>query len=216
MATARLHYHRPPEGRFPCPYSPRPPIGAADADCLLMLATHAQFRRGEQAIDDVVVLPHSMIDELTIALGPDHKQRRRLSLYDSTGHLDIDFRTVVKRGDRAPGRIVAFNRVTEPQSRDIHTSHDGSRSIRARILPAQRDQLILRILPGDRCHLGLFRGTQFQQIGAPVGVDHEIGDELGPGWLDEDVDALGGTGPAVCTENLIRVDDVMESPKLAE
>jgi len=181
-----------------------------------MLATHAQFRRGEQAIDDVVVLPHPMIDELTIALGPDHKQRRRLSLYDSTGHLDIDFRTVVKRGDRAPGRIVAFNRVTEPQSRDIHTSHDGSRSIRARILPAQRDQLILRILPGDRCHLGLFRGTQFQQIGAPVGVDHEIGDELGPGWLDEDVDALGGTGPAVCTENLIRVDDVMESPKLAE
>ena len=75
-----------------------------------MLATHAQFRRGEQAIDDVVVLPHSMIDELTIALGPDHKQRRRLSLYDSTGHLDIDFRTVVERGDRAPGRIVAFNR----------------------------------------------------------------------------------------------------------
>jgi MFS family permease len=27
---------------------------------------------------------------------------------------------------------------------------------------------------------------------------------------------VGGVGAAVCTENLIRVDDVMESPKLAE
>jgi hypothetical protein len=30
------------------------------------------------------------------------------------------------------------------------------------------------------------------------------------------VSPYGGIRPAVCTENLIRVDDVMESPKLAE
>ena len=98
---------------------------------------------------------------------------------NSAGHLDIDLRTVVERGDRAPGRIVAFNRVTEPQSRDIHAGHNGRRSIRACILPAQRNQLVLRILPGNRGHVGLFRGTKLQEIGAPIGIDHEIGDELG-------------------------------------
>jgi len=33
-------------------------------------------------------------------------------------------------------------------------------------------------------------------IGAPVGVDDEVGDEIRTRRLDQDVDALGGTGPA--------------------
>jgi hypothetical protein len=33
---------------------------------------------------------------------------------------------------------------------------------------------------------------------------------------DHLIDVIAGQNAAVCTENLIRVDDVMESPKLAE
>src|SRR6266566_9141143 len=112
------HCHRPGEYRFPCPCSPHPPVGPADPNGLLMLAAHAQFSRCEQAVDYVVILPHAIIDQLTVAFWTDDKQRRRLSFRDSTGHLDIDLRTVVERRNRAPWRIVAFNRVAEPQSRD--------------------------------------------------------------------------------------------------
>jgi hypothetical protein len=51
-------------------------------------------------------------------------------------------------------------------------------------------------LPGHGSHVGLFRGTKLQEIGAPVGIDHEIRGDIRSGWLDQDVDALGGTGPA--------------------
>src|SRR3981189_265012 len=111
------HCHRPCEYRFPPSRSPRPPVGPADPNGLLMLAAHAELCRGEQAVDDVVILPHAIIDELTIAFGPDDKQRRRLSFRDSTGHLDVDLRTIVERGDRSPGRIVALNRVADSQPR---------------------------------------------------------------------------------------------------
>src|SRR5712664_2947086 len=119
------HCHRPSEYRFPCPCSPHPPVGPADPNGPLMLAAHAELCRGEQAVDDVVVLPHAIIDELTVTFGSDDEQRRRLSFSDSTGHLDINLRTIVERRDRTPGRIVAFDRITEPQSRDIHTGHNG-------------------------------------------------------------------------------------------
>src|SRR5450755_1722315 len=111
MPIGQIRCHRPSEGRFYRPCSPRPPAGPADPNGLLMLATHAELCRGEQAVDDVVILPHAIIDQLTVAFGTDDKQRWRLSFRDSTGHLDVDLRTVVERRDRAPRRIVAFNRV---------------------------------------------------------------------------------------------------------
>src|SRR5882724_8288289 len=100
MATDKVHCNCSGECRFPPPRSPCPPIGPADPNGLLMLAAHAQFSRGEQAVDDVVILPDAIIDELTIAFGPDDKQRRRLSLGNTAGHLDVDLRAVIERGDR--------------------------------------------------------------------------------------------------------------------
>ena len=55
-----------------------------------MLATKPQLGGGEQPVDDVVVLPHAIIDELAVAFGPDDEQRRRLALRDPARHLDID------------------------------------------------------------------------------------------------------------------------------
>ena len=46
------------------------PVGPADPNGLLMFTAHAKLCCGEQPIDDVVILPHTIIDELTIALGP--------------------------------------------------------------------------------------------------------------------------------------------------
>src|SRR5271168_610566 len=108
MPVGQGHCHRPPVCRLPRLCSPRSPVGPADPNGLLMLAAHTELCRGEQAVDDVIILPHAIVDELTIAFGPDDKQRWRLSLRYTTRHLDIDFRTVIERGDRTPGRIVAF------------------------------------------------------------------------------------------------------------
>jgi hypothetical protein len=38
-----------------------------------MLASHAELYRSEQAVDDVIILPHAIVDKLTIAFGPDDK-----------------------------------------------------------------------------------------------------------------------------------------------
>jgi hypothetical protein len=68
MSVGQVHCHRPSESRFHRPRSPRPPVGPADPNGLLMLAARAELGRGEQAVDDAVILPNAIIDELTIAL----------------------------------------------------------------------------------------------------------------------------------------------------
>jgi len=50
----------------------------------------------------------------------------------------------------------------------------------------------LRIIPGDRGHVSLGRRAQFEVIGAPIGVDNEVGREVRQSRFDEDMDALGG------------------------
>ena len=55
----------------------------------------------------------------------------------------------------------------------------------------ERDRPILRIVPGDRRHVGLLARSQLDQIGAPVGVDDKVGLDRRPGRLDQDVDASG-------------------------
>ncbi len=57
------------------------------------------------------------------------------------------------------------------------------------------------ILPRHRGHIGLFGRAQLQQIGASVGVDDEVGDEIGPRRLGQDVDALGRAGAALGVAN---------------
>jgi hypothetical protein len=59
--------------------------------------------------------------------------------------------------------------------------------LRLHILPVQRNELVLRILPGDRGHIGFLRRSELEQIGPPVGVDDEIGHELRPRGLGENV-----------------------------
>jgi len=60
-----------------------------------------------------------------------------------------------------------------------------------RVLPTKRNKLILRILPGDRSHVGLLGRAQLEEMGPPIGIDDdEVGCELGPGRLDENVDIL--------------------------
>src|SRR3546814_20697356 len=67
----------------------------------------AQLGGGEQAVDDVVVAPDAVVDELVVACGTDHEQRRRLALVDPSGELDKDLGAVVEGAHRPPGRAVA-------------------------------------------------------------------------------------------------------------
>src|SRR5690606_11211213 len=84
-----------------------------DADHLLRLGPKAQLGGGEQAIDDVVIAAHAVIDELVAAIGADDEERRRLALIDPAGELDIDLVAVVEGAQRLPGRIVAGDGVAE-------------------------------------------------------------------------------------------------------
>src|SRR3546814_4842631 len=90
-------------------------VGTADADDLLRIGPQAQLGGGEQAVDDVVVAPDAVVDELVVACGTDHEQRRRLALVDPSGELDQDLGAVVAGGHRPPGRDVAGDGVTERQ-----------------------------------------------------------------------------------------------------
>lgn len=81
-----------------------------------MVTTHAQLSRGEHAVDNVIILPHAIVDELTVAFGTDDEQRRSLSLGYPAGHFDIDLGTVIECGERSPRRIITLDRVAESQS----------------------------------------------------------------------------------------------------
>ena len=126
-----------------------------------MFTSHPEFSRGKQTVYDVIVLSHTIIDELTIPLGADDEQWRGLSLRNAAGHLDVDLGPVVECRDRAPGWIIALDCVAEPQSRDIDALNNRRGCLGTRVLTAQCDQLVLRILPGYRGHVGLLRGAKF-------------------------------------------------------
>ena len=73
----------------------------------------------------------------------------------------------------------------------------GAASCGLLILTAKRDELVFRILPGDRGHIGLLGRAQLEEIGAPVGVDDEVGGDVRPGRLHEDVDLPRGARAAL-------------------
>ena len=105
--------------------------------------------------------------------------------------LDEHLPAVVEGAQRPPGRIVALDAVAEVQRVDVDAGGDGRRRLGRCVLLAQRDELVLRIGPGDRGHVGLLVRAQLEVIGPPVGVDDEVGDEIRPRRLDQDVDSLG-------------------------
>src|SRR6185312_7932926 len=69
------------------------------------------------------------------------------------------------------------------------------------VLLAKSDELVFRIGPGDRRHVGLFVGMQLQVIGPPISVYDQIGDEIGARRLDENMNALCCAGAALRIAN---------------
>ena len=156
--------------------------------CSLFVVAEPQLGGGKQAVDDHVVLADAVVDELGVAARTDDEERRHLALADAARELDVDLGAVIEGAQRPPGRRVAFDLVAEVERRDVDAGCDGLRRQRGGILPAQRDELVLRILPGHRGHIGLLGRAQLEMIGAPVGVDDEVGLQVGPRRLDQDMD----------------------------
>ena len=94
------------------------------------------------------------------------------------GKLDEHLAAVVEGAQRTPGRRVAFDPVAEVERVDVHAARHRRASHGSGVLPAQGDELVLRIGPGDRRHVGLLGGAELEMIGPPVGVDDEVGDQV--------------------------------------
>src|SRR3546814_3379319 len=80
-----------------------------------MLAAQPQLGRTEQTVDDEIRRPHPVVDQLHIAFGPDHEQRRQLALAAVRRELDVNLVAVVERPQRPPCRRIATDNVAEPQ-----------------------------------------------------------------------------------------------------
>src|SRR5262249_51417430 len=148
----------------------RPPVSAHDANLLLMIAAKAKFGGGEQPVDDVIVLASTIIDELGAALGTEDEERWHLALTNAAWKLDEDLGAIIEGAQRPPSWRVAFDRIAEVEPADVESGVDRGGGLRDRILPAQRNQLVLRVLPGHRGHVGLLGGTQLEMIRAPLNL----------------------------------------------
>src|SRR5438105_12899327 len=71
-------------------------IRSTDPHGLLRVGAETQFRRGEQAVDNVGRAFDAIIDELGLAGWPDDKERRSLALSYAGRELDIDLVPVIK------------------------------------------------------------------------------------------------------------------------
>src|SRR3546814_8205008 len=76
----------------------------------------------------------------------------------------------------------------------------------------ERDQLVMRIGPGDARHIGVRRRSQFDRIAAPVGIDDEIGDQPRNGWLYQNMIAVSGPGAARSEEHTSDMQSTMSNP----
>src|SRR5262249_22803777 len=128
----------------------RPPVGAHDADLLLMVAAEAKFGGREQPVDDIVVLAGAIVDELGTTLATEQEERRHLALANAAWKLDEDLGTIVEGAQRPPSGGIAFDRIAEIEPAEVEAGVDWGGGLGERIVPAQRNQLILRVLPGDR------------------------------------------------------------------
>ncbi len=121
-----------------------------------MLAAETEFGSRKQPVNDVVILADAIIDQLAVAFGTDDEQRRRFALGDAARHLDVNFRAIVKGRKRPPGRIIAFDLVTEAQLCNVSSNIDQACGLCRAILAAQCNELVLRILLGHRGHIVFF------------------------------------------------------------
>src|SRR3546814_8845812 len=85
--------------------------------------------------------------------------------------------------------MLALDAVAKIQSRKIDPRRHRSRAFTLGLGSTQGDQGVLRICPGDCGHIGRVRRAEFKMIGAPIGIDDEVGANVGPRRLDEDVNA---------------------------
>ena len=124
-------------------------------DAVLRRLAEVQFRRREEAIDNVVMAAQPVIDEFAAARGADHEERRCLALIEPRGKLDIDFRTVIEGAERPPGRIIARDLVAETERGEIDTACDCRCRLRPRVrLRASR---VSRLQPAARRGLAVRR-----------------------------------------------------------
>src|SRR3984893_17878336 len=94
----------------------RPPsIRPAHPTRLLPVGAEAQFRRGEQAIDDVGRAFHAVIDEFGLSSRPKNKKRRCLPLGYTRRKLDIDLVPVIEGLHRPPRWSIPADPVPEAQ-----------------------------------------------------------------------------------------------------
>src|SRR5262249_41019321 len=128
-------------------------------------------------------------------LGTEDEERRHLALANAAWKLDEDLGSVIEGAQRPPSRSVAFDRIPEIEPAEVEAGIDWGGGLGDRVVPAERNKLVLRVLPGHRGHVRFLGGTQLEMIGAAVRVDDEIGDEIGTGRFDLDVDAFRLPGP---------------------
>ena len=168
-------------GRRGKPALPAEAAGTIPADTHYRVV-EPKLREIEQAIDDVVAFLGAVVHELAITAFVGDEERRRLAGGEITWELDIDLGAIIKRADRTPAWLVAFDRVVEIQLIEGHAGNYGVgiaviRSVDRRDLARQA---VERIGPSDR---GVIGGTSMaaglEQIDSPVCGDHQIGAELG-------------------------------------
>src|SRR3546814_5825318 len=79
---------------------------------------------------------------------------------------DVGLVGIIECPHRSPRRIIAGELVAEAQTIERQPLIDYARLgvARALVLPAQCDQLVMRVVPGDRGHVGALGALQLQVI----------------------------------------------------
>ena len=72
----------------------------------------------EQAVNDVHLVLHAIIHNLSLAIRSDDHQDRSLAVCDIWRHLDIGFRAVIEDALRANVFVAAFDLIVEVQALD--------------------------------------------------------------------------------------------------
>src|SRR3546814_14989391 len=74
-------------------------------------------------------------------------------------------------------RAVAGDRIAEPQVLQGDAAGNRRGGVSVLVPSPERQELVLRIGPGDRRHRGAVGALELEMVGAPVGGDDEVGGE---------------------------------------
>jgi hypothetical protein len=161
-----------------------------------MVAAEPELRRSEEPVDDHVMVAYAIVDELATAFGPDHPERGHLATPNAGRELNEHLSPVIEGSERPPRRRIALDPVTEIEVIDVDAGRDWRGRLGYGVLVSERNQLILRIGPGDGGHIGLLVRSELEMVGAPIGVNDEIAEEVWPCRFDQDMGPLLGPGAA--------------------